>query len=117
MFLATNVLTSLTGSLFPVERLLPSHVVGALALVVLTVAIVSRYGKDMAGGWRRAYVITAVVALYLDVFVLVVQSFQKVPSLHVLAPRGQEPPFAIAQGIVLLLFVALGTRAVKRFQV
>jgi hypothetical protein len=117
VFLATNVLTSLTGYLFPVEHVLPSHVVGAIALLLLTVAIVSRYARAMAGGWRRTYVIAAVAALYLNVFVLVVQSFLKVPSLHVLAPKGQEPPFAIAQGIVLVLFVVLGRRAVQRFQV
>jgi len=115
VFLATNVLTSLSGYLFPVEHLLPSHVVGALALVLLTLAIVSRYVKHMAGGWRRAYVNSAVAALYLNVFVLVVQLFLKVPALHALAPRGQEPPFAVAQGMVLILFAMLGRQAAKRF--
>jgi len=115
-FLVTTVLTSVTGYGFPFDHLLPSHIVGGISLVVLAVAIFARYGRHMAGGWRRVYVIGAVVALYFNVFVLVVQLFRRVPALTALAPTQSEPPFAIAQGIVLLLFAALGVLATTRFR-
>jgi hypothetical protein len=116
LFLVSTVLTSLTGYLFPFEHLLPSHIVGGISLVVLAIAIVARYSFHLAGRWRTIYVITAVMALYLNCFVLVVQSFLKVPALHALAPKGNEPPFAIAQGILLLLFIVAGILAVKKFR-
>ena len=115
LFLFTTVLTSLTGFGFPFEKLLPSHIVGIISLVLLAICVLARYSMHMAGKWRATYVITAVMALYLNVFILVVQGFLKVPALHALAPKGNEPPFAIAQGIVLVLFVILGVRAVKKF--
>src|SRR5262249_51542897 len=90
-------------------------VLGALSLLVLTLAAVGLYGKHLAGAWRRIYVITAVLALYFNCFVLVAQSFQKISALHALAPTGSEPPFAIAQLIVMIAFVAWGILAVKRF--
>ena len=116
LFLTTTVLTSVTGYLFPFEHLLPSHIVGGISLVVLAVALLARYSFHLAGGWRRTYVLTAVMALYLNVFVLVVQSFLKVPALHALAPAGKEPPFAVAQLIVLAVFIWLAIAAVKRFR-
>ena len=116
LFLLTTVLTSVTGYLFPFEHLLPSHIVGGISLVVLAVALLARYSFHLAGGWRRTYVLTAVMALYLNVFVLVVQSFLKVPALHALAPAGKEPPFAVAQLIVLAIFIWLAIAAVKRFR-
>ena len=116
LFLLTTVLTSLTGYLFPVQHVMPSHIVGAISLVALALAMVALYGQQLAGGWRRTYVISAVVALYLNVFVLVVQSFEKVPALHVLAPKGSEPPFAIVQLLVLVAFVWAGIQAVKHFR-
>jgi len=115
LFLLTTVLTSVTGYLFPFEHLLPSHIVGGISLVVLAVALLARYYFRLAGGWRRTYVLTAVMALYLNVFVLVVQSFLKVPALHVLAPTGKEPPFAVSQLIVLTVFICLAIVAVKSF--
>lgn len=115
-FLATTVLTSLTGFAFPVQHILPSHVLGILSLIALAIAIVARYSKHMAGGWRRTYVISALIALYFNCFVLVAQSFMKVPALHALAPTQKEPPFAIAQLLVMTLFVVLTTLAVKRFR-
>jgi uncharacterized membrane protein SirB2 len=115
IFLATTVLTSLTGFLFPVEHLLPSHVVGIISLVVLGVAILARYALHLAGAWRWIYVVCAVLALYLNSFVAVVQSFLKVPALKALAPTQKEPPFLIAQLIVMALFIVLGTFAVKKF--
>lgn len=117
LFLVTTVLTSVTGFLFfPLKPFLPSHVTGILSLVFLAIALYARYGAAMAGAWRKTYVITAMISLYLNVFVLVVQLFLKVPALHALAPTQSEPPFAIAQGLTLLAFIVLGTRAVKKFR-
>ena len=115
IFLATTVLTSLTGFLFPVEHLLPSHVVGIISLVVLAVAILARYALHLAGAWRWIYVVCAVLALYLNSFVAVVQSFLKVPALKALAPTQKEPPFLIAQLIVMAIFIVLGAFGVKKF--
>ena len=115
LFLATNVATSVTGFFFPFERFLPSHAVGIIALVVLTVAIIARYKLHLAGRWRAAYVVSSVVALYLNVFVLVVQLFLKVPPLKVLAPTQSEPPLLLTQAVVLALFVVFGIGAVIRF--
>ena len=117
IFLTTTVLTSLTGFLFPVEHLLPSHVVGIISLIVLAVAILARYALHLAQAWRWIYVVCAVLALYLNSFVAVVQSFLKVPALKALAPTQKEPPFLIAQLIVMALFIVLGTFGVKKFHV
>jgi hypothetical protein len=114
VFLATTAATSLTGYGFPFDHLLPSHIVGAISLVVLAFAIYARYARRLGGSWRIVYVIGAITALYLNVFVLVVQSFMKVPVLHELAPTQSEPPFALAQLAVLVLFIVLGTLAVRR---
>jgi hypothetical protein len=116
IFLVTTVLTSLTGFLFPFERLLPSHILGAISLVVLAAAILARYAFHLERAWRRVYVVCAVLALYLNVFVLVAQAFMKVPALHELAPTQKEPPFLIAQVIVMAIFVVLGILAVKKFR-
>lgn len=116
LFLVTTVATSVSGFGFPFVRLLPSHIVGILSLIALAVAIFARYRYHLAGGWRRGYVITALIALYLNVFVLVVQSFEKVPALRVLAPTQKEPPFLVTQLIVMAVFVALTILAAKRFR-
>jgi hypothetical protein len=116
IFLVTTVLTSLTGFLFPFTHLLPSHVVGIISLLALAVAIVARYPLHLEGAWRSIYVVSAVFALYLNVFVLVVQSFLKIPAVHALAPTQKEPPFLIVQLIVLAIFVVLGVFAVKGFR-
>ncbi|HEX9426397.1 MAG TPA: hypothetical protein VGA64_01325 [Candidatus Polarisedimenticolia bacterium] len=115
LFLATTVLTSVSGFFFPRDHLLPSHIVGILSLVILAVAIAAFYPNRLAGAWRRVYVVSAAAALYLNVFVLVVQSFLKVPYLRSLAPTQSEPPFLIAQLAVLALFVLLGATAVRSF--
>ncbi|HET9164781.1 MAG TPA: hypothetical protein VFP11_02205 [Candidatus Angelobacter sp.] len=115
LFLATTALTSLTGFGFPFEGVTPGIILGVLSLVVLAIAILARYSFRMAGKWRTIYVITAVIALYFNCFVLIAQSFLKVPALHALAPKGNEPPFAIAQGVLLVLFIVAGTLAVKKF--
>ena len=117
LFLLTTVLTSATGFGFPFEKLLPSHVIGAISLVLLAVAIFARYARRLAGSWRWIYVVTAVVSLYFNVFVLVVQAFLKVPALKPLAPNQSEPPFLIAQLVVLAAFIVLGSLAVVRFRV
>lgn len=116
VFLVTTVATSVTGFGFPFEHLLPSHIVGAISLAVLAVAILARYGRHLAGGWRTIYVITAMIALYLNVFVLVVQSFLKIPALHALAPTQTESPFKMAQLAVLIAFIVLTIFAVKQFR-
>jgi hypothetical protein len=113
LFLRTMVVTSLTGFGFPVDHLMPSHIVGGISLALLAVAVYARYQAQLEGIWRRTYIVCAVIALYLNVFVLVVQSFQKVTVLKELAPTQTEPPFLIAQGAVLVLFVALGTFATR----
>jgi hypothetical protein len=115
VFLATTVLTSATGFLFPFTHLLPSHVVGIISLVVLAAALFALYGNHLAGPWRWIYVVGAVVALYLNVFVGVVQAFQKLAFLQPFAPTQSEPPFIVAQTAVLAIFVILGLLGVRRF--
>ncbi|HEX4595461.1 MAG TPA: hypothetical protein VH157_14355 [Bryobacteraceae bacterium] len=115
LFLSTTALTSLSGFGFPFDHLLPSHIVGFISLVVLAVAAIARYSLHLAGAGRWMYVVGAMLALYLNVFVLVVQSFQKVPALKELAPTQSEPPFAAAQLATLALFVVLTILAVRKF--
>lgn len=116
IFLTTTVLTSATGFLFPVEHIMPSHIIGSISLVVLAVAILARYSNHLKGAWRWIYVIFATLALYFNVFVLVVQSFLKIPALKAVAPTQKEPPFAIAQLTVLVIFIVLGTLAARKFK-
>jgi len=106
-----------TGFGFPFDHLLPSHKVGIISLVVLTVAILARHAFHLAGAWRWLYVVSAAVALYLNVFVLVVQAFEKVRALKAMAATQSEPPFLVAQLVVLALFIALTILALKRFRV
>lgn len=115
LFLVTTVATSVTGFGFPFEHLSPGHKVGIISLIVLAVAIPARYVFHLAGAWRRIYVITAMIALYLNVFVLVVQSFEKVATLKAMAPTQSEPPFLVAQVVVLVLFIVLTIIAAKKF--
>jgi hypothetical protein len=116
VFLVTTAATSLTGFGFPVDHFMPSHAIGILSLLVLAVAAFARYGRQMAGIWRPIYVVSTLVGQYFDVFVLVIQSFQKVPPLRALAPTQSEPPFAVVQLVVLLAFVVVGVMAVIRFR-
>ena len=116
VFLTTTVLTSVTGFGFPFKGVTPAINVGIISLVVLAIAIVARYPRHLAGAWRKTYVITAALALYLNVFVLVVQSFEKVPALKAAAPTQKEPPFLVAQLAVLALFIVLTVFAAKRFR-
>ena len=115
-FLITTVLTSVTGFFFPFHGFTPAIGVGIISLLVLAVAIYARYPRQLAGHWRWIYVVSAVVALYFNVFVAVVQAFEKVPSLKAMAPTQTEPPFKLTQLVVLALFVVLGIVAVIRFR-
>ena len=115
IFLLTTAATSMTGFFFPFHGLTPAIVVGGISLVILAIAVLARYGGHLAGAWRWVYVVSAVIALYFNVFVLVVQLFQKVPALKALAPTQSEPPFLIAQIAVLAIFVVLGVVATIRF--
>ena len=117
VFLVTTVLTNVTGFLFPFRTLLPSHIVGGLSLLILPVAIVARYARGLAGPWRTVFVVTSVVALYFNVFVLVVQLFQKVPGLVIVAPTQKAPAFVVTQLLVLGVFVVLGRAALRGFRV
>ena len=115
LFLTTTVLTSITGFFFPFERLLPSHIVGILSMIVLILAIVARYLRVLSGSWRWIYVTTALTALYFNVFVAVVQAFLKIPSLKSPAPQQNEPQFLVSQLVVLVAFLALGLKAARSF--
>ena len=114
VFLVFTVLTNVTGLMFPFNGFLPSHAVAILSLILLGVAIFALYGKHLAGPWRTTYVVTALLSLYLNVFVLIVQTFTKNPPLKALAPNGSEPPFGITQGLVLAVFIWLIYAAAKR---
>jgi hypothetical protein len=115
VFLVTTALTSITGFFFPFHKLLPSHILGVISLFVLAFAIPARYVKHLAGAWRKVYAITASIALWLNVFVLVAQLFMKVPALHAMAPNGNEPPFLISQVVVMAVFVVLTIAAAIKF--
>ena len=115
LFLATTILTSVTGFMFPFSRLLPSHMVGIISLLVLAIAVPAYYGFRLAGPWRWVYVVTAVIALYLNAFVAVVQAFQKLPVLAPLAPTQSEPPFVAAQLALLVIATLLVALAVRAF--
>jgi hypothetical protein len=116
IFLAATAATSVTGFFFPFTRFLPSHALGVISLVVLAVALAAFHGGAFGVRARAVYAATATLALYLNVFVGVVQAFQKFPRLAVLAPTQSEPPFAVAQAVVLVVFVVLGVLAVRRFR-
>jgi hypothetical protein len=116
VFLIMTVLTNVTGFGFPFDHVLPSHVVGAISLVFLAVALFAVYVKHLAGTWRWIYVVSAIIALWFNVFVLIVQSFMKIPVLKALAPTQSEPPFQIAQGAALVVFVVLAILAVRQFR-
>ena len=116
LFLVTTILTSVTGFMFPINGFTPALAVGAISLLILVIALLALYGKHLAGAWRWIYVATAVTALWFNVFVLIVQSFQKIPVLQTLAPTQSEPPFLIAQGVALAVFLVLGILAALRFR-
>jgi hypothetical protein len=121
IFLLFTILTNATGFLIPpllFDKLLPSHMIGVLSLILLAIACFALYGQKLSGSWRWIYVVTALLSLYFNTFVLVIQSFLKVGPLHALAPSvpPSEPPFAIVQGIVLVFFIIVITGAIRRFR-
>jgi hypothetical protein len=116
IFLLFTLATSVTGFLFPFNGFTPAIGTGILSVVVLAAAFAALYAFHLEGSWRWIYLVSAAIALYLNVFVLVIQAFLKVPALHALAPNGNEPPFAIVQGVVLVLFVVGGFLAVRRYR-
>jgi len=121
IFLLTTILTNATGFLIPPlvsDKLLPSHIIGGLSLVLLAIACIALYVMNLRGAWRWIYALTALVSLYFNVFVLIIQSFLKVPVLHALAPSvpPSEPPFAITQGIVLVFFVIVIIGVIRRYR-
>jgi hypothetical protein len=118
IFLLFTILTSATGFLFPFEKLLPSHIIAIISLVLLAIACIALYGMKLSGAWRWIYVLTAMISLYLNVFVLVIQSFLKIPALTALAPGNPPsgPAFAVVQGIVLLFFVVVIIGAMRRYR-
>jgi len=115
-FLATTILTSVTGFFFPFHGVTPAIVVGIISSVVLIIAIYARYRRKLAGAWRKTYVISALLALYFNVFVLIVQAFQKIPALKVIAPTQNDPPFKLTQLVVLIAFIVLAILAAIRFR-
>ena len=116
VFLGTTVLTSVTGFFFPITKLTPGLVIGAISLVVLAVSLFALYSKQLAGGWRTAYVVTAVLAQFFNVLVLIVQSFQKIPALHAHAPTDDAPIVKICQLAALGLCIVLGIFAARNFK-
>jgi len=116
LFLITTAATSVTGFLFPVHKFMPSHVLGIVSLLVLAACILARYRFHLTGSWRRTSAVTAVIALYLNVFVLIVQLFEKVPALKALAPTQSEPPFQFSQLTVLAIFTLLAVRSAMKFR-
>ena len=118
IFLLFTILTNATGFLFPFEKLLPSHIIAILSLVLLAIACIALYGMKLSGPWRWIYVLTAMISLYFNVFVLVIQSFLKIPALTALAPGNPPsgPTFAVIQGIVLLFFVVVIIGAMRRYR-
>jgi hypothetical protein len=115
LFWTTAVATTVTGFLFPFHGFTPAIGLGIVSMLVLAIGLAALYRFDLVGGWRRTYAISTVIALYLNMFVLVVQLFEKVPALRELAPTQSEPPFQIAQLVVLVVFVALGVQAARKF--
>lgn len=116
VYFVATVLTNITGFGFPFASLLPSHIVGGVSLVVLAVGIAARYWKQLKGAWRSIFIVTTVFALYLNVFVLFAQLFQKVPAMIALAPTQTAPAFVVTHLIIIALFVVLGRAAVKGFR-
>jgi hypothetical protein len=116
IFLLFTVLTSVTGFLYPFEKVTPGIILGVLSLIVLAIALFALYAFHLKGGWRTTYVVTAMIALYFNCFVLVAQTFMKVPFFHALAPTGTETPFKIAQLLLLIITIVLITMAAKKFR-
>jgi hypothetical protein len=114
-FLITAVATTITGFFFPFHGFTPAIGLGIISLPFLALTILARYPKHLTGPWRWIYVIGAVICLYFNLFVAVVQAFEKIPALHAMAPTQTEPPFKLTQLIVLLVSALLAIVAAIRF--
>jgi hypothetical protein len=115
-FLITAVATTVTGFLFPFHGVTPAIILGIITVPVLAITIYARYSRRLAGAWRWIYVVGAVMSLYFNLFVLVVQAFEKVPALHAIAPTQTESPFKLTQFVVLVASISLAIVAVIRFR-
>jgi hypothetical protein len=113
VFLGFTILTSVTGFLFPPKPIGPPFIFGVVSLVLLAGALLSLYGRQLAGGWRIVFLLTALLAQWLNMVVLVVQSYQKIPALHALAPNGNEPPLLATQGVVLVMVLFTAWRTLR----
>ncbi|GAC1637250.1 MAG: hypothetical protein NVS9B14_17050 [Candidatus Acidiferrum sp.] len=116
VFLVTTILTSVTGFFFPITKVTPGLVIGTISLVILGIALFAFYAKKLAGGWRTTYVVSAVIAQFFNVLVLIVQSFMKIGALHAMAPKGDEMVVKIVQICALVLLIVLGVMASKNFK-
>lgn len=114
LFLVFTILTSVTGFLFPPKPIGPPFIFGVVSLVVLAIALYALYGRKLAGGWRRVFLVAALFAQWLNMVVLVVQSYQKIPALHALAPLGNEPVLLATQGVVALVVLYFAWKALRR---
>jgi hypothetical protein len=117
LFVISTAATSVTGFFFPFHGFTPGQAIGILSLIVLLIAGLAAYRYRLGGGWRRAFAITAVIALYFNVFIFVIQLFRKAPALHAIAPTQSEPPFQAARWLVLVIFVAIGIRAAMKTKI
>ena len=115
-FIIFTVATNVTGFLFPFTTLLPSHITGIISLVLLAIAVFALYGQKLIGVWRSVYVVTALLALWFNVFVFIIQLFVKFPALQSLAPKQAEPPFLVTQGVTFVFFVIMIAMALKKFR-
>lgn len=115
LFLVSTIATSLTGFLFPFKGITPGIMLGVLSMIALVLAIAALYVKKLAGPWRGTYVVSMLVAYYFNFFVLIAQSFDKVPALHHIAPTQASPGFGFTQSAVLVVFILLTIRAFKKF--
>jgi hypothetical protein len=116
IFLLTTILTSVTGFFFPFTKVTPGIILGVLSLIALAIALLALYSGHLKGGWRTTYVVSAMIALYFNIFVLIAQIFEKVPAIHALAPTGTEAPFKIAQLLLLIVTIILITLATRKFR-
>lgn len=116
LFLIMTLLTNVTGFFFAFHGFTPAIAVGIISMLVLAIAIFARYIRELGGAWRWIFVVSAMLALYLNVFVLIVQLFQKVPSLNYWAPTQSDPPFQISQLVALVIFIIMTVIAAKKFR-
>jgi len=114
LFLDFTILTSVTGFLFPFKGVTPAIIFGVISIILLAIALLALYLFKIVGVWRRIYLVTALIAQWLNMVVLVVQSFQKIPALHALAPKGNEPAVLAGQALMALIVAFFAWRTIVR---